>query len=226
MCSCSCGCPIFWDPKDWSQSSCAKKGKKKQTRPDFKTLLKIVEDVMQAYYWKEWSELEIQPNSFMSKKRGHTNMLTSEYDQHCCALIKKLAMGWSAELHLYLSEIAEDIMRDSDIIAWWVMSSCVISSYIFSKTVQRNTPWYTWHFLLWHAIYVESQPLPCYVNAFSLPVVRLPQINTHVLAWIALNNCKYSSMGGTTQLLTMLLSTCLNLKSIAFRILRSYIRFR
>ena len=72
---------------------------------------------MQAY-WKEQSELEIQPNSFRSKKRGHTNMLTSEYDQHCCALIKKLAMGWSAELHLYLSEIAEDIMRDSDIIAW------------------------------------------------------------------------------------------------------------
>ena len=93
--------------------------------------LKIVEDMMQAF-WKERPELGTWPNSVgMSEKGCRTNTLASEYDQHCCALIKKSSLGWSAELCLYLSEIVEDVTRDTDIIAWWAVSAGTISCHTF-----------------------------------------------------------------------------------------------
>ena len=93
--------------------------------------LKIIEDTMQAF-WKERPELGTRPNSVsMSEKGCCTNTLASEYDQHRRMLIKKSLLGWSAELHLYLSEITEDITRDMDIIAWWAVSAGTISHHTF-----------------------------------------------------------------------------------------------
>ncbi|KIM56440.1 hypothetical protein SCLCIDRAFT_132569 [Scleroderma citrinum Foug A] len=87
--------------------------------------LKIVEDTMQAF-WKERPELGTWPKSVGTSEKGcHANTLASEYNQHCHMLIKKLSLGWSAELCLYLSEIAEDITRDTDIIAWWAKHSLI-----------------------------------------------------------------------------------------------------
>ncbi|KIM57733.1 hypothetical protein SCLCIDRAFT_78985, partial [Scleroderma citrinum Foug A] len=31
--------------------------------------------------------------------------------------------GWSAELHVYLSDIASDVMKETDVVAWWVVSA-------------------------------------------------------------------------------------------------------
>ena len=93
--------------------------------------LKIVKDMMQAF-WKDRPELRTRPNSVGTSEKGcHTNTLASEYDQHHHALIKKSSLGWSAELHLYLSEIMEDITRDTDIIAWWVVSAGTIARHTF-----------------------------------------------------------------------------------------------
>ena len=66
-------------------------------------------------------------------------MLAFDYKQHRCALIKKSSMGWSAELHLYLNEIAEDVTRDTDVIDWWGLSIHAIVSHLFILIFSKET---------------------------------------------------------------------------------------
>ncbi|KIM61894.1 hypothetical protein SCLCIDRAFT_120712 [Scleroderma citrinum Foug A] len=105
---------MAWGGSEEQEAECAASNPNAKNWHD--VALKVVKDAMQAY-WKERPEARAQPNSV--SKQGLFNTLASDYKQHHHALIKKSSMGWSAELHLYLSEIAENVTRDTDVIDWW-----------------------------------------------------------------------------------------------------------
>ncbi|KAF9242391.1 hypothetical protein BU15DRAFT_72913 [Melanogaster broomeanus] len=51
------------------------------------------------------------------------DMLKSEFDHHCCELIKqnlpKDGGGWKAELRHYLGDLPTDVLKETDIVMWW-----------------------------------------------------------------------------------------------------------
>ena len=87
--------------------------------------LKVVEEAMQVY-WNERLKPEAQHHAATTtQQESGTSTLVSEYDQHRRALVEKSVTGWSAELRLYLSDIAGDVTKETDVVAWWAVSAHV-----------------------------------------------------------------------------------------------------
>ena len=50
----------------------------------------------------------------------------SEYDKHRETLLSNdTEEGWSSELRCYLSGMQWDVKKDTDIVEWWQVSSCL-----------------------------------------------------------------------------------------------------
>ncbi|KIM67465.1 hypothetical protein SCLCIDRAFT_107925 [Scleroderma citrinum Foug A] len=77
-------------------------------------------------YWNERRKPEAQRHAAATtQQESGTSTLVSEYDQHRHALVEKSVTGWSAELCLYLSDIAGDVTKEMDVVAWWVKHSSI-----------------------------------------------------------------------------------------------------
>jgi len=94
--------------------------------------LKIIENTMQEY-WKDIQEDHSQSTapkpSVSHVSPSDTPTMESMFDHHRHELLEKAthekndSLGWAEELCHYLGMIAEDVLRDMDVIAWWVVSN-------------------------------------------------------------------------------------------------------
>ena len=97
--------------------------------------LKIVERTIQEY-WTENRPLVSKlapPHAMSSNAETPVGTLKSEFDCHCWMLRENAnctnmaKMGWSKELHQYLTVIEDGVSKDMDIITWWLVSFHIIS---------------------------------------------------------------------------------------------------
>jgi hypothetical protein len=93
--------------------------------------LKIVEKTMEEYSNKPMprSTRTLEPSTSTSAAgtSRKTHIVESEYDHHRRVLVENASReynaGWRAELRRYISDMPDDVSKDTDIIEWWSVST-------------------------------------------------------------------------------------------------------
>ena len=158
--------------------------------------LKVVEDTMQAY-WEEPGQ-QLTPFNAPTSAADDDETLESEFDHHRRHLMQQSLLsnsgGCAAELRRYLSDHPSDVMKDTDIIKWWLVGVFFLFMHAMVLiTLHRNTGIATPPLPEFPRTSVPSQCHQSHVNGCSLQVQKLQPIAVHTLVQTSLSIFKSSS---------------------------------
>ncbi|KIK76893.1 hypothetical protein PAXRUDRAFT_168520 [Paxillus rubicundulus Ve08.2h10] len=94
--------------------------------------LKVVEAAMEEY-WTEAAASQARSKGARTvapaSSAEPTGTLELDYDRHRRMLIEQARcgsnMGWAAELRCYLNDLPENVVKDMDIVLWWLEHSSI-----------------------------------------------------------------------------------------------------
>jgi hypothetical protein len=86
---------------------------------------------MEEYYRKEPTPQPSRPPSPTPQDDLDSDGATDDYDRHRQHLVTQALRdeGWRTELARYLADIAEDVMKDTDIVVWWGVCIFILATH-------------------------------------------------------------------------------------------------
>jgi hypothetical protein len=142
---------------------------------------------MEDYWNQQVEESNSTGRIPTSSQVSNKHPLESEYDRHRRQLLQSQAIhansgGWGEELQRYLHDMPTNVTKDTDIVAWWAVSTfiSIFCCYIYLsfyrnilKSIQLLPT------LLW--IFVQFQQHLFPASGSFQQVLKLPQIDDHAL---------------------------------------------
>ena len=80
-------------------------------------------------YWKSRPTATMQHTTPLDSLAAAAGLFVSDFDRHCLKLlVQGDEEGWMLELQRYLKDLPANIMKDTDILEWWSVSSLFLPS--------------------------------------------------------------------------------------------------
>ena len=176
--------------------------------------LKVLEETMEAY-WEEPEQQQPAASNAPASPPDDDETLESEFDHHHRNLVQSLpstAGGCAAECHCYLSDHPSDVMKDTDIVKWWLVRCFLLYIHTLLITPYRHTGIATPPLPALPRMFVQFQLHQSHVNSCFPQVPKLQLIAVHALVQTSLSIFKSSSMLGARRSPTTQKRTCPKLR--------------
>lgn len=101
--------------------------------------LQVIQRTMEEYWNQQVEESESTSKIPTSSQVNNRHILESEYDCHRRQLLRSQAIhansgGWKEELRRYLHDMPTNVTKNTDIIAWWAVSTFIFIFYFYICT--------------------------------------------------------------------------------------------